>query len=153
MKQARGQPRNVVCHLCGKPTSLTGFLGNHVRTCEKMWREDESTTVKALVALDRRHPHHIPEGSKGRDVPGRPKLPDVDGTPGGLVPDENIDDEGLLYYNELATCRFRCCCCCRLRFVNIWDTHWRFLTLQTSGRRSRSISASSADAGSTTRST
>lgn len=97
-----GQPRNVVCHLCGKPTNLSTFLSSHLRTCEKMWREDESTTVKALITLDKRNPHHLPSGAKGRDCPARPKLPTADGTGEFLLPDENIDDEGLFYYNELS---------------------------------------------------
>ena len=51
-------------------------MDNHLRTCEKMWKEDESTTVKTLIALDKRNPHHIADPTyKGRDVPARPKLP------------------------------------------------------------------------------
>ena len=67
-----GQARQIYCHLCGKPTGLKTFRTAHLKVCRRMWREDENSTVKALIAKGM-----LPHSAKGRPFPPEPMLPQV----------------------------------------------------------------------------
>jgi hypothetical protein len=69
-----GQPRNIYCHLCGQPTDLKTFRTSHLKVCRRMWREDENSCVKALIAMGR-----CGHEAKGRPFPPEPMLPLIDG--------------------------------------------------------------------------
>ena len=106
MPKRAGQPRQVYCHLCGQPTDIKTFRSSHLKVCRRIWREDENSTVKALIDKGL-----LPHGAKGRPFPPEPMLPLADGDE-LVAPDETIDDEGLFYINELAR--------------HIWKTHAQY---------------------------
>lgn len=106
MPTRAGQPRQVYCHLCGQPTDIKTFRSSHLKVCRRIWREDENSTVKALIDKGL-----LPHSAKGRPFPPEPMLPQADGDE-LKAPGEDVDDEGLFYINELAR--------------HIWKTHSQF---------------------------
>jgi len=71
------------------------FFNARAQLCKRIWREDENSCVKALIDKGL-----VAHGSQGRPFPPEPRLPVQGG--GEVAADQNIDDEGLFYINELA---------------------------------------------------